>query len=207
METTVVVTVLDSTGTTQTVRLSTADAESLGVVTLDTTTNTYVAVDPTTLPEVSIDPALIIPDTTTPVDETPHPVGSALSDFFSEVLGVDYDAIMAAHDEGAGFGVIAQALWLTNAMDGDAALFDTIIQAKMSNDFSSITLPDGTTPTNWGQFRKALLDHKQNLGQIMSGHAEPLTGDGMEAQSTRGNGRGNNKDKSNKSNNGHGPNR
>jgi hypothetical protein len=197
-ETTVVVVVLDTTtNITQTVRLSAADAQALGLVTLDPATNTYVAVDPKTLPAISIDPALLIPEET-PVEEAQHPVGGALADFFSAVLGVDYDAIMAAHDEGVGFGVIAQALWMTNALEGDSLVFDSIIQAKLNNDYSGITLPDGSVPTNWGQFRKAILsgNPKANLGQIMSGHADPLGGEQGAAQA-QGIGRGQNKDKGN----------
>jgi hypothetical protein len=68
----------------------------------------------------------------------------------------------------------------------------------LNNDYSGITLPDGSVPTNWGQFRKALLsgDPKANLGQIMSGHAEPLGGE-QGAMQAQGLGRGHNKDKGN----------
>ncbi len=58
---------------------------------------------------------------------------------------------------------------------GDATLLDQILTAKQSGDFSTIVLPDGSSPTNWGQLRRAVLtDPHQNLGQIMSGHADPL---------------------------------
>jgi hypothetical protein len=100
--------------------------------------------------DIEIDPSDVIPG----VDEIQHPVGSALATFFSNIPGLDYDTIMNVHEAGNGFGVIAQALWLTRKLGGDADAFMTIIEAKKSGDFSSITLSDGTTPLNWGQFKK-----------------------------------------------------
>lgn len=117
-------------------------------------------------------------------EETEHPVGSRISEFFSDLLGVDYETIMSYHDNGAGFGVIAQALWMTNALDGDADTFAAIMEARQSKDFSGFTLPDGSTPKNWGQFRKAVMSDKdkakKNLGAIMSGRADDEQG-GTEA--------------------------
>jgi hypothetical protein len=110
-----------------------------------------------------------------PVAQEDHPVGFSLADFFSDLLGVDYETIMEYHDDGAGFGTIAQALWMTHALEGDTTTFAAIVEAKMTNDFSAIVLPDGTTPKNWGQFRKAVMadreKSKENLGAIMSGRA------------------------------------
>ena len=83
---------------------------------------------------------------------------------------------MEYHDDGTGFGVIAQALWMTNALEGGSETFSAILDAKKNKDFSGITLPDGSTPQNWGQFRKAVMKDrekaKENLGAIMSGHAD-----------------------------------
>ena len=111
-----------------------------------------------------------------PAKQEDHPVGSALAQFFTDLLGVDYETIMEYHDEGAGFGTIAQALWMTNALEGDSETFAAIIEAKLNNDFSAIVLPDGSTPKNWGQFRKAVMadrkKSKENLGAIMSGRAD-----------------------------------
>jgi hypothetical protein len=189
--TTVTVTVTDNAGVAQTVHLSVETATALGLVTTDPTTGQTVA-DPTRVgSDVTIDPAAVLPDAP-PVEEEPqHPVGSALADFFSDVTGVDYDTIMDYHDQGAGFGVIAQALFLNAQLGGDAATFDAIMQAKLSGDYSAITLPDGSTPQNWGQFRKALLKDKDkaknNLGSVKSGHA------GDEAGNGNGNGNGNGK--------------
>jgi hypothetical protein len=184
---TVLVTLDDGTGVTQTVRLSIEDASTLGLVV------NGEPVDPTTIVDpIEIDPGLVIPDA--PAEEAQHPVGSALSDFFSELLGVDYEMIMDAHEDGVGFGVIAQALWMTNALVADEEetemtpeeLFAAILEAKQNHDFSGITLPDGSEPQNWGQFRKALLKDpekaKQNLGVIMSGHAEEGQGEQTQNQ-------------------------
>jgi hypothetical protein len=122
---------------------------------------------------------------------------------------VDYETVMDYHDDGVGFGVIAQALWITNALDGDSETFAAILEAKQNNDYSAITLPDGSTPQNWGQFRKAVMHDrdksKENLGAIMSGRAD--SGQGEETQAEiQNNGNGNNPDKGNNgANNGNAP--
>jgi hypothetical protein len=183
--TTVVVTYNDGTGAIQTVRLSVETATSLGLVTTDSTTGTPVVVvnDPAVGLPVTIDPTTVIADPTDGTTETEHPVGSKLSDFFGELLGVDYDTIMTAHEDGTGFGVIAQALWMTNQFEGDADTFQAIIEAKKTGDYSGITLLDGSTSTatNWGQFKKEITDKgdRDNLGSVMSGRAnndEPQDG-------------------------------
>jgi len=164
--TTYEVTVEDADGNLQTVRIDQFTADDLGLVTYDAEGNidcseeALLAVLGT---EVEIDPALVIPD----VEEPQHPVGSALATFFSDFI--DYDTVMGAHEDGFGFGVIAQALWLTQKLEGDGGVFLAILQAKESGDYSDFVLEDGTTPKNWGQFRKAVMDGKSNLGTIMSG--------------------------------------
>lgn len=178
--TTVVVTLMDEFGETQIVRLSLEDATTLGLVTDDG--SGPVADESLVGTSVEIDSALVIPEET---EEEQHPVGSALSDFFSDLLGVDYGMVMDYHDDGVGFGVIAQALWMTNALSSvdetdiemtPEELFSAILEAKQNKDFSAIALPDGSEPTNWGQFRKAVMSDrdkaKENLGAIMSGRAE-----------------------------------
>jgi len=167
--TTVVVRYTDEFGVAQTLRLSLKDAIELGLVTDDgsgpVVNNEKLGLD------VEINPTLIIMEE----EEDQHPVGSALSDFFSDLVGIDYDSVMSYHDDGVGFGVIAQALWMTHALEGDAETFSAILEAKRTKDFSAITLPDGSTPTNWGQFRKAVMGDreksKENLGAVMSGRA------------------------------------
>ena len=173
-ETTVLVTYTDDLGVTQSANLSVDTAVALGLVTLDPTTGKPVVNDSAVGQPVTIDPTTVLPDSTT-TEEEQHPVGSRLSDFFGELLGVDYDSIMAVHENGAGFGVIAQALWMTNELNGDANTFQMIVEAKKTGDYSGITLPDGSTSTatNWGQFKKDVTDKgdKDNLGSVMSGEA------------------------------------
>jgi len=110
---------------------------------------------------------------TSPGTGDQNPVGAALAEFFAELVGVDYETIMEYHEQGMGFGVIAQALWMASKLEGDSTVFTAILDAKKRGDYSAITLPDGSIPRNWGQFRKALLsgDKKSNLGAIMSGRA------------------------------------
>jgi hypothetical protein len=211
--TTVVVTLTDELGGTQTVRLSLEDATALGLLIDDETINPDAVGNPT-----EIDPALVIPEAPEETEEeAQHPVGSALANFFSDLLGVDYETVMDYHADGVGFGVIAQALWMTNALEGDSGTFAAILEAKQNNDFGEITLPDGSTPQNWGQFRKAVMHDreksKENLGAIMSGRAddgqdEETPGDGNSNGNSNGNGNGsdNASDKGNNANNnGNGP--
>lgn len=179
-ETIVVVTLTNDLGESQTVRLTADTAESLGLVVLvdedgDLATPPTVSVS-ATLPEtIVIDSSDVLAEE----EDKEHPVGSALADFFGSLFDVDYDLVMEYHEEGTGFGVIAQALWMTKALEGDSEIFQAILDAKKSGDYSAFTMEDGSTPTNWGQFRKAVMDDKesakQNLGAIMSGKAEDNT--------------------------------
>ena len=179
-ETIVVVTLTNDLGESQTVRLTADTAESLGLVVLvdedgDLATPPTVSVS-ATLPEtIVIDSSDVLAEE----EDKEHPVGSALADFFGSLFDVDYDLVMEYHEEGTGFGVIAQALWMTKALEGDSEIFQAILDAKKSGDYSAFTMEDGSTPTNWGQFRKAVMDDKesakQNLGAIMSGNAEDNT--------------------------------
>ena len=204
--TTVLVTLDDGTGETQTYRLSLDDAADLGLLVDDQPVN------PEDIDEqIVIKPDMVIPDEAT--EEEEHPVGSALSDFFTDLLGVDYDLIMEYHDDGMGFGVIAQALWMTNALNEEGEteippdeLFKLILDAKQNKDFDiGIKLQDGTTPTNWGQFRKAIMSDrekaKENLGAVMSGKNEEGQEEEVdELAAPKNNGQGQDKDK-NKENN------
>ncbi|MDK1117282.1 MAG: hypothetical protein QGM50_00690 [Anaerolineae bacterium] len=201
--TTVVVSLTDESGATQTVRLSVEDATLLGLVT-DDGTGSPIANEAAIGETVEIDPTTVI----TSDDEKEHPVGSAISDFFSALLGVDYDSIMAFHEDGIGFGVIAQALWMTNALEGGTELFGAILDAKQSGDYSAVTLTDGSTPTNWGQFRQAVMSDreksKENLGAIKSGRANNDQDDGEQAETNDNESDESNGNGSDKSNNGNG---
>jgi len=145
-----------------------------------------------------IDPSLLVP---VEVEEVPqHPVGAALSAFFTDIT--DYETIMAAHEDGTGFGVLAQALWLTMKMEGNSDTFLAIVEAKKTKDFSEFILEDGSTPQNWGQFKKAVLngDKKGNLGVVMSSKEDKANnGNGQDKDKTN-NGNGQDKDKTNNGN-------
>lgn len=171
--TTVKVSYLDSaSGATSTVSLSVETAAALGLVTLDASGQPVVNLAAIGT-QVTIDPATIIPEPTDTGFE--NPVGAAIASFF----GLDYQTVAGFHDDGAGYGVIAQACWLSYQLKGDASMCAAIIDAKHSGDFSSIPLPDGSTASNWGQFKKGVYgsSHKHNLGEIISGHADPILPD------------------------------
>ena len=195
--TTVLVTVMDN-GESQTVRITLESAITLGIVILggdgNPVINELILGQP-----VEIDPTTVI--TEEPMNQ--HPVGSALATFFSDIVDLDYETIMAAHAEGTGFGVIAQALWLTRKLDGDADMFITIIDAKKTKDFSAFILEDGTIPQNWGQFKKAIMDGKKDKpGIVMANHENNGAGNG--SGNGTGNGNDKEKDKDEKQNNGNG---
>lgn len=198
---TVLVTFTDTQGTSQTVRISQETAVSLGLLTLDSTTGLPVVDETTGLPvvddtklntNVTIDPTTVIPDQ--PTEEIPvHPISKLLAEFF----GVDATVVDGYHQDGFGFGVIAQALWMSKNLNGDATAAGLILEAKKSGDYSAFTLPDGSTPTNWGQFKKAVNDKKNNLGVIVSGKAKNDTDTDATTQKDKGNGKDKNKDKGN----------
>ncbi len=189
--TAVVVTLQDSQGATQTVRLSVDTAVTLGLVTLDPATQAPVVDETKVGQTIEIDPTTVLPE------EDVHPIAETLGDFFD----VDPGVIEGYHEDGFGFGVIAQALWMSQSITGDASAAGDILQAKKTGDYSAFTLPDGSTPTNWGQFKKALRDkdNKHNLGIIVSGHAN--NGD---SQNQQEHGKGKDKDKGNGGGNGNG---
>ena len=179
----------EPTGETQTVSLSLATAIALGLVQVDENGEPVVDEDGNPIPNedmigqpVEIDPNDVIEED----EEGWHPVASALAEFFVEylpefftdILDLDYETVMGYHEDGMGFGVIAQACWMSSMLyDSEAEDNITpgdILEAKKDHDFSSIELPDGTTAKNWGQFRKAVLGSEKaqkNLGAIMSGRA------------------------------------
>jgi len=82
-------------------------------------------------------------------------------------------------------------MWMSQQLNGDPSLAGDILEAKETGDYSEFVLPDGSTPANWGQFKKAVLEKKNNLGVVVSGQADPLTEDGQETQLQNGNGQGN----------------
>jgi hypothetical protein len=108
-------------------------------------------------------------------DDDPTVVAQVLAKFFAKRnLGLSYDEIMNYYESGMGFGVIANACWMSSLLGGDVTVGE-ILAAKKSHDFGKIELPDGETANNWGQFKKAVLSSdkaKKNLGTIMSKRAD-----------------------------------
>jgi hypothetical protein len=189
---TVIVDLAAANGTLQTRRVSQGTAIELGLVLLDGDGNPVI--NEVALGEtIEIDPTTVIPEQ----QEPQHPVGNALATFFSDIEGVDYDTIMSAHEDGVGFGTIAQALWVTNELGGDLQLFQDLLYAKQHNDYSAFSdfTEDGVAPKSWGQLRKTLLS-QESLGVVMSNH-----------DNNRNHSNGNNREKDknkDKNNNGNG---
>ena len=195
--TTVLITVMDN-GESQTVRITLESAIALGIIILGADGNPVI--NELILGQmVEIDPTIVITDRQ--MDQ--HPVGSALATFFSDIIDLDYETIMAAHEDGTGFGVIAQALWLTRKLDGTADMFVAIIDAKKSKDFSAFVLEDGTIPQNWGQFKKAIMDGKKGKPGIAMADQDN-NGNNNGNGNGNGNGKDKEKDKDEKQNNGRG---
>jgi hypothetical protein len=174
-ESTVWVTVMDGQGQEQTAQVSLATALEWHLVVYDTDK----LVPNKLLLNSNIDIPLdaVNPDQT---EDFKHPVASAIATFFSEnIPGLDYDLVMDYHADGFGFGIIAQALWVTQKLEGDSELLGRLLDAKQSGDYSYFTFEDGTIPTNWGQFRKAVMDgeKKDNLGMILSNKDKDHPGD------------------------------
>jgi hypothetical protein len=174
----VVVTALDSNGVTQTYNISVDTAKSLGLATVDSTTGVVTLLDLTTTTEpvvVTIDPTTVLPGEEQPT-ESVNPISSILATFF----GIDAATVQGYHDDGYGFGVIAQALWMSKGITVDGTTDTTVVakcilDAKKNGTYGEcFSFGDDPVPTNWGQFKKALMDNKEkhNLGFIVSGHAD-----------------------------------
>jgi hypothetical protein len=158
------------------------------------------------------DPLVVPLSDTLPVDEEiKHPVGSALAIFFADSIpDLNYETIMSAHEDGYGFGVIAQALWLAQKLGDEpsASVMVEVIKAKESGDYSFFSSyfggDESSMPSNWGQFRKLVLDgdKKNNLGTVMSNKDKGNSGNnGNGSDNANAKVKDNNKDKS-KTNNG-----
>ena len=198
--TTVLVRVLDENDLSQIARVSQETAIRLGLVTRDADGNPVI--NNSVLGQaIEVEPATVIPDK----EVNEHPVGNALATFFADFTGINYDQIMAAHNKGTGFGVIAQALWLTMKFDGDSEVFLAILEAKETGDYSAFLLDDGTTPENWGQLRKAILDSsgkKDSAGVVISNKHKNKNKDNNRNNNGNGNGGENNNGNENGNNSG-----
>ena len=184
----------------QTISLSEQEAADNGLY--DPTTGQLLAQVGDSV-ELVVDPAVVVPDEGES-EEPVHPIAALLASFFGE----DASVINGYHEDGFGFGVIAQALWMAQGLEENNSDLTAglILEAKRDKDFSAFVLPDGTTPTNWGQFKKAALGKdKKNLGIIVSGHAENEDGTtDVDTLQEHGNGKDKNKDKGNGHGNGNG---
>ncbi len=102
-----------------------------------------------------------------------QPVGAALATFFCGGTGATYDLIQTEHMDGFGYGVIAQALFMSDVL---GTSWQDILTAKQTHNFGDIKLPDGSTPKNWGQIVKAVIaGTMNNLGGVMSGRLTPTS--------------------------------
>lgn len=169
--------------TARNVRISQKTAERLGLVVPDADGNPVINNSSLGHP-VEINVNMVI----SKQEEDRHPVGNALETFFSDIDGLNYDLIMEKHKEGTGFAVIAQALWLTRQMGGDAKDFQNVLLAKQNGDYSKFSgylLEDGSSPTNWGELRKAILKADKKNGSTIA----------VSDQNNNGNNKEKNKDK------------
>jgi len=159
--TTVRITILDESNSSQILRLDVKTALALGLITADE--NGTSAINPMALGlPVQIDPQTVISND----DSNRHPVGDALATFFTGIA--DYQTIMDEHEKGFGFGIIAQALWFTQKLNGDSETFQAILWAKGSGDFSEFILTaDGSSPKDWNQLRSAILNVNKSGNQIV----------------------------------------
>ena len=193
--TTVLIALVDNE-VTQTVRINIESAITLGLVTLGGDGNPII--NEAILGQlIEVEPIMVITDE----QEKQHPVANALATFFSDIAELDYETIMAVHDEGTGFGVIAQALWLTRKLNGSTEIFLTIIDAKKTKDFSAFVLEDGTIPANWGQLKQAILNEKNGKPTVTLADNNNGGGNENNGNSNNDNGNGNNKNKDKDKNN------
>ena len=182
-------------GFTETVHLTIQEAYDWGLLQTDPTTGNTYYIDPTTGNPVPIVSAGdMIPVSTDIVGTDPcaapagggQAVGEALAGAFCGSQGVSYDTIMGWQTSGYGFGVIAQALFMAQALGADPTLAATILAAKTSGDYSALEAAlqgmgyDTSTVKNWnwGQVKKLVMSDAvksmTNLGAVMSGRQGPF---------------------------------
>jgi hypothetical protein len=159
--------------------------------------------EPVALLDEVITPTVeITPTTPTTPTTTTHPVAIAIGLHFSDVFSTTPEEIMALHQEGLGFGVIAKAYFAAQTL----GITPTVL------------LDEFRAGTGWGVIMKKYCQNPGiscrggNLGSIMSGHAadQPsISGaglppgqlkkmnnsSGVEDQSNGGKGHGNGKGK------------
>jgi len=190
--TTVLVKISDENGNSQSFRISQQTALDLGILIPDINGGIPVINPDVFELTIQINPKTVISDN----EADRHPVADALATFFSNII--DYETIMTEHEEGIGFGIIAQALWLTQKLEGDSEIFKAILQAKESGNYDAFTLEDGTILKNWGQFRKAVLDKKNKLNIVIDNKDKDKSINLNENTDNGNNSNGNGNDNNNK---------
>lgn len=182
-QTIVLVTVKGATGT-QTVSLSAQEAADQGLFDLNTGQLLAKARDSV---ELVVDPNNVVP-VEEPAQPAVHIISQLLADFFFKGDPQMASLIDSYHtgendaNQVFGFGVIAQALWMSRDSKGnaDVQLAGDILQAKQDKNYKAFfeAHPEyadqfgDNMPSNWGQFKKVLREKKQNLGVIVSGQEE-----------------------------------
>ena len=186
------VSLTDLLGVPQVISLDLATALELGLITAnEAMISTPLEIEPDDILESGSYPRVL----------------TMLGIFFGTAPGVTLGQLTAYRDAGFGYGVIAQACWLATMLGGDAALLDQILTAKSTGDFSTISLPDGTSVANWGQLRHAVnIEHGRNLGSIVSGRADDQTPSSSTETSaeSKDHGKGHRQDRGNGHRNGNG---
>jgi len=210
---TVLVSFDDGMGGTQTVRiLATYADEPLNLVTIDefgvATANAFP-----TEPITILGSEILSEEGGAGEEEVSHPVALALAAFF----GIPAEEIMDVHEQGVcegstggegstegeeegtcdshsiGFGLIAQALWMSNDLGDETGFsWQEILLAKQEKDFSDLLSEDYTGPdiTNWGQFKKYVREGQEdpdkghNLGGVMSEREDPVVTEAPESAPT-----------------------
>jgi hypothetical protein len=159
----VIVDLLDDSQLMQSVRVSQETAIGLGLVALNGDGKS--GINRLALGKmIEIDPDDVIPAE----ERSQHPVGSALTTYFSDIAGLDYESIMAVHEQGIGFGAIAEMLWLTRKLEANLQVFETLVHARQTGNYEAFILADGSTPKNWGQLRKSILENSNALVLVLS---------------------------------------
>ncbi|MCL4529801.1 MAG: hypothetical protein M1282_10340 [Chloroflexi bacterium] len=137
-----------------------------------------------------------------------QPVAEALCNFFNTNLGLTYDDITGLHQQGFGFGEIAQACWMALELQQENTTGDTtltcqqILDAKQGNDISSL----GLGVSNWGQLKKLVLKNPHmNLGFVVTGRAVGLLSGTSFPGNGHGQGNGNGQGGNPGNGHGHGP--
>lgn len=169
-----------------------------------------------------VNSADVVPDEE-PVEPDVHPISWLLAKFFfdgdpemaslidsfhnGDFKIIGDDGTEQTLDQVFGFGVIAQALWMSRDSEGnaDVELTGDILLAKEDKNYQAffdahpeyLEQVGDNMPTNWGQFKKAISEKKHNLGVIVSGQADQDDSTNPLTQQNHGNNKDKNPNKGN----------